>query len=336
MRLPKRKKDFKAGRRPIISFVDAFMRPLLEATSRLLHRLCSIAFPQAFAKGDVYELLSQVRDFFEQGTAEPLRCRNQDLAGFFNSIAKPQFLQAWRITLEFYRQRHGIQPDTIFTIDLKERAQQLRIFRGKRRGRATRQVRIWTEDVPAIILHALALQHFKVAGRGFRQAHGSPMGSPLSPALCGMVIAAQEEIWRRTFSITCSSVSRNLLSLRYVDNRLWISERRFEQLPGVRLFLNSRFYGGDIILEDEPAYDFVGFSLDLHDRIHYNRACQATDLPSTYSASPEPVQLSGVLARAHTIKKCAHPKAQALSDLRYSQPRRGTWSPNSNLFWHLP
>eukprot|EP00439_Symbiodinium_sp_Y106_P078365 s684_g17.t1 len=123
--LPKRKKDFKAGRR-IISFVDAFMRPLLEATSRLLHRLCSIAFPQAFAKGDVHELLSQVRTFFEQGTAEPLRCRNQDLAGFFNSIAKPQFLQAWRITLAFYRQRLGIQPDTILTIDLKERAQQLR------------------------------------------------------------------------------------------------------------------------------------------------------------------------------------------------------------------
>ena len=74
--LTKRKKDFKAGR-PIISFVDAFMRPLR-----------SIAFPQAFAKGDVYELLSQVRDFFEQGTFKPLRCRSQDLAGFFNSIAK--------------------------------------------------------------------------------------------------------------------------------------------------------------------------------------------------------------------------------------------------------
>ena len=42
-------------------------------------------------------------------------------------------------------------------------------------------------------------------------------------------------------------MSRNLLSLRYVDNRLWISERRVEQLPGVKLFLNSRFYGGDII-----------------------------------------------------------------------------------------
>ena len=46
---------FRRTPKVIISFVDAFMRPLLEATSRLLHRLCSIAiaFPQAFAKGDV-------------------------------------------------------------------------------------------------------------------------------------------------------------------------------------------------------------------------------------------------------------------------------------------
>ena len=89
--LPKRKKDFASGR-PIVSFVDAFMRPLLEATSRLLHRICSLAFPRAFSKGDVYELLRQVREFFEFGTAEPLHCRNQDLAGFFNSISQSQFL----------------------------------------------------------------------------------------------------------------------------------------------------------------------------------------------------------------------------------------------------
>ena len=86
-----------------------------------------------------------------------------------------------------------------------------------------------------------------------------------------------------------------------------------------QLFLNSRFYGGDIVLEDEPAFDCVAFSLlDLQNRgILYNRACQSRDLPSTYSASPEPVQLSGVLARACTIKKCVHPQAQTLSDLRF-------------------
>ncbi|OLP78836.1 hypothetical protein AK812_SmicGene40935 [Symbiodinium microadriaticum] len=235
--LPKRKKDFASGR-PIVSFVDAFMRPLLEATSRLLHRICSLAFTQAFSKGDVYELLNQVREFFQSGTTEKLHCRSQDLAGFFNSISQSQFLQAWRITLEFYRQRHGAQADTTFSVNLKEQAQQLRVFRGKRRTRASREVTIWCEDLPTIIRHALALQHFQVSTRNFRQCFGSPMGSPLSPALCGMVIAAQEEIWRRTFNISCPNMNRSLLSLRYVGNRLWLSESRFEQLPGIRLLLH--------------------------------------------------------------------------------------------------
>ena len=317
--LPKRKKDFASGR-PIVSFVDAFMRPLLEATSRLLHRICSLAFPRAraFSKGDVYELLRQVREFFEFGTAEPLHCRNQDLAGFFNSISQSHFLHAWRITLEFYRQRHGAQPQTTFSVNLKELAQQLRVFRGRRRTRASREVVLWCEDIPTIIRHALALRHFQVSTRNFRQCFGSPMGSPLSPALCGMVIAAQEEIWRCTFNISCSNMSRSLLGLRYVDNRLWLSERRFEQLPGIRLLLNNYFYGGSIILEEEPAFEFVGFTLDFEQcRILYSRACTTHDIPSTKSAAPQPVLLSGVLARAHTIKKCSHPRAQALMDLRY-------------------
>ena len=40
--LPNRKKEQAAGQLCLRS-VDAFMRPLLEATSRLLHRICSIA-----------------------------------------------------------------------------------------------------------------------------------------------------------------------------------------------------------------------------------------------------------------------------------------------------
>ena len=175
--LPKRKKDFASGR-PIVSFVDAFMRPLLEATSRLLHRICSLACPRACSKGDVYELLRQVREFFEFGTAEPLHCRNQDLAGFFNSISQSQFLHAWRITLEFYRQRHGAQPETTFSVNLKEQAQQLRVFRGRRRSRASREVVLWCEDIPSIIRHALALQHFSgihaKLSPMFRLAHGLP------------------------------------------------------------------------------------------------------------------------------------------------------------------
>ena len=338
--LPKRKKDFQAGR-PIVSFIDAFMRPLLEATSRLLQRICAIAFPGSFARGDVYQLLQQLREFLEQAAEGPLHCRNQDLAGFFTSISKTQFMKAWSLTLAFYQQRHG--PPTTFTVDVKERCQSMRVFRGRRRNRASRTVHIWAEDIGTIIFHALALQHFSVSGRRFKQAHGSPMGSPLSPALCSMMIAAQEEVWRRSFSITCSNMNRCMLVLRYVDNRLWLSEQRFAQLPAVKLFLNNRFYGGNILLEEEPAFDFVGFILDVdHRRIAYNRAIQARELPCIQSASPETVLLSGILARAHTIKKCAFPRAQALVDLRFlwnTAEERGLPIHSFNFkakFWQVP
>ena len=71
------------------------------------------------------------------------------------------------------------------------------IFRGKIRCRASRQALLRAEDTPTIIRHALAPQHVQVSKCGFRQTHGSPMGLPLSPALCSMVVASQEEIWRK-------------------------------------------------------------------------------------------------------------------------------------------
>ena len=78
--LPKCKKGSQSGR-PIISVLcGCFHRPLLEA--RLLHRLCTIAVPLAFAKRDVYDLLARIRNFCQESSVEPLHCRNQDLSGF--------------------------------------------------------------------------------------------------------------------------------------------------------------------------------------------------------------------------------------------------------------
>ena len=98
--LPKRKNRLPSGR-PMLSFVDAFMRPLLEATARLLYRLCAIAFPSASAKGNVYDVLTRVRNFLQERTAETLHCRNQDLSDFFTSISAAQLQQAWNITRAF-------------------------------------------------------------------------------------------------------------------------------------------------------------------------------------------------------------------------------------------
>ena len=294
------------------------MRPLLEATARLLHRLTALAFPQPFAKGDVYALIAEVQTFLKNSSDEALHCRNQALVVFSPAFPTAQFRHAWTVTRELYRQRHGVELDTVYTVNLKEQQQVARVFRGRRRQKATREVRIHSADIPTIIFHSLQLQFFTVAERGFVQTPGSPMGSPLSPALCNMVISAHEEVWRRTFSQSFSAMNRNLLCLRYVDNRLWISEDTVASLPGVRLFLSNHFYGGDIILEDEPAYDFVGFSLDIPARtIRYNRSCHFKDLPSPLSASLQSILLSGLLARAHAIRQFAYPASQVHADLCY-------------------
>ena len=56
-----------------------------------------------------------------------------------------------------------------------------------------------------------------------------------------------------------------------------------------------------------------GFTLDIQKRlILYSRVCQARDLPSVRSASPENVLLSGIFARAPTFKQCSFPEAQML------------------------
>ena len=99
-------------KRPIVSFVDAFLRPLLEATARLLHRLIALAFPHSFAKGE--------QDFLKNSSDEAMHCRNQSLSGFFTSISTTQFQHAWTVTREFYRQRHGVELDTVYTVNLKE------------------------------------------------------------------------------------------------------------------------------------------------------------------------------------------------------------------------
>ena len=65
------------------------MRPLLEATARLLYRLPAIAFPLAFAKGDVYDFVTRVRKFFQEGTDEALHCTIKTSAGFHQRFCCP-------------------------------------------------------------------------------------------------------------------------------------------------------------------------------------------------------------------------------------------------------
>ena len=91
--LPKGKKDFQSGR-PIVSFVEAFMRPLLEATARPLYGLCTMLSLGLLPRLTCTSCGPEYASSFKK---TPMK-RNQLF--FLTSISAAQFQQAWKITRE--------------------------------------------------------------------------------------------------------------------------------------------------------------------------------------------------------------------------------------------
>ena len=60
--------------------------------------------------------------------------------------------------------------------------------------------KIFIRDIERIIRMSLKMTQFSIGTSVYEQIRGSPMGSPLSPALCMMVVALSEEIWYRTYT----------------------------------------------------------------------------------------------------------------------------------------
>ena len=199
--LAKRKKDFQSGR-PIISFVESPFRPMLNILARLIFQLIPSACPDHFATGDVYTLLSILR---EAPVDADLILVNQDLAGFFTSIDQERFIRSWFMLLDFLRPKMNVCDDEVFSVYPGKSNNPGDIIKGRtfRRLNVTRKIII--KHVPDLIKSALDMQTFALGKRCVRQRRGSPMGSPLSPALCLMVVSISEQIWSNTFRHLCQT-----------------------------------------------------------------------------------------------------------------------------------
>ena len=199
--LAKRKKDFQSGR-PIISFVESPFRPMLNILARPIFQLIPSACPDHFATGDVYTLLSILR---EAPVDADLILVNQDLAGFFTSIDQERFIRSWFMLLDFLRPKMNVCDDEVFSVYPGKSNNPGDIIKGRtfRRLNVTRKIII--KHVPDLIKSALDMQTFALGKRCVRQRRGSPMGSPLSPALCLMVVSISEQIWSNTFRHLCQT-----------------------------------------------------------------------------------------------------------------------------------
>ena len=321
--LAKRKKNFQSGR-PIISFVESPFRPMLNILARLIFQLIPSACPDHFATGDVYTLLSILR---EAPVDADLILVNQDLAGFFTSIDQERFIRSWFMLLDFLRPKMNVCDNKIFSVYPGKSNNPGDIIKGRtfRRLNVTRKIII--KHVPDLIKSALDMQTFALGQRCVRQCRGSPMGSPLSPALCLMVVSISEQIWSNTFRHLMSNHHLFIRHIRYVDNRLIFGDKRLTELAPYEVLLDDGFYGKPIILETEPDQEFLGFMLETKPlELVYQGPTNISQVLSPFSASPPAVLLSGFRSRCHIVIKGAFPASrvqQGLTQLIHLYSRAG-------------
>ena len=302
--LPKKKKAYQTGR-PIISFVEAPFRPMLNILARLIFQLIPVACPDHFASGDVYDLLKILREAPIHGD---LVLYNQDLAGFFTSIDQNRFIGAWYMLLDFLQPHMNVADNEVFSVYPGTTNNPGDLIKGRtfRKLNVTRKIIIKT--VPSLLRTALNMQTFALGHKCVKQQRGSPMGSPLSPALCLMVVSISEQIWSITYKNTLSNHNLFIRHLRYVDNRLIFGDARLQNLEPYETLLDEGFYGRPILLETEPDQEFLGFMLETRPlELIYSGPTNISQVMSPYSASPPKVLLSGFRSRCHIVAKGAFP-----------------------------
>lgn len=116
--LPTWKKLFASGR-PIVSFVVAPFRPMLNRVAKFLFRLIPQACPHNLAKGDVFDFIKLLQDT-DFTTAPTPHIYNQDLAGFFTSIDTDRFIASWHLLLQVLNTTMSTHPGEILLVNPKK------------------------------------------------------------------------------------------------------------------------------------------------------------------------------------------------------------------------
>ena len=219
---------------------------MLNTLARLIFQLIPVACPDHFASG-VYTLLTILQAAPIDGDDTLI---NQDLAGF-TSIDQARFIGTGQMLLDFLRPHMKVEDNEIFSVypGKSNNPGDLIMGRTLRRLYVTRKIGI--KDVPSLIKTALDMQTLALGNRCIRQRRGSPMGSPLSPALCLMVVSISEQIWPINFKQILTNHNLFIRHIRYVDNRLIFGDARLQDLPPYEVLLDEGFHGKRIVLDTE-------------------------------------------------------------------------------------
>ena len=114
-----------------------------------------------------------------------------------------------------------------------------------------------------VIIAALGMQNFQLGSKVYTQVQGSPMGSPLSPALCLMVVSVYEQIWYHTHRESISNLHLHALFLRSDASQLRLLYRT--ALAGT--FMARFFFAGSCLGMSQAERPSV--SWHIHGKSHH-------------------------------------------------------------------
>ena len=155
---------------------------MLNCIAKMIYHLLPQAFPHNLAKGDVFDLIKLLKNTDFDNLTTP-RIYNQDLAGFFTSIDTDRFIDSWRLTLKFLSSIMSTDPDEIISVKATPGNTTGDVVKGRTCRTLNVTRKIFIRDVERTILMSLKMTQFSIGTSVYEQIRGSPMGSPLSPAL---------------------------------------------------------------------------------------------------------------------------------------------------------
>jgi hypothetical protein len=170
-----------------------------------------------------------------------------------------------------------------------------------------------------LILVELSLRSsmFDCCGTIFRQIRGSCIGSPLSPVLCNICAAFEEDVWESAHREMLLSAKTFYHATRYVDNRLILRMPQITHNPAITTFRNLDFYRPPVQLEPENSDMYLGFAINVLDKtVKYKIPVESWEFRSHRSAGTPARNLSGMMSRISLIKKYTWPPQDAGDTVR--------------------
>ena len=255
--IPKPKKAW-AGSRPIVPYVRNAAAAVHRCAGRLVAFLLNKMYqgldldvPSTTDARDTLVAFSQ-RSYRRRGQY-PFRrwtLRNQDLKGFFTTVPATRIREGVQRLVREGRSFPGIG-DGPFWVSCSPVVGQggIRVSRIP----IDRSMVLRLQDLPVIVDHALAHNALAVGDTILRQGLGMPMGSPMSPAVCRMVVSLQEADTRHLLH------NSGALALRYADNRLTLHSDASG--PSLTEFVRLDYYGLPIELENEDGPKFLSMEV---------------------------------------------------------------------------